>query len=116
VNPVGPVRSASGLDHYLHRAPTGAKSAPIIALHPWFGCWQFWLPVVELFGERDWVLVDLFGEPEAVRRFVANGARDLAAQDRVLVSQYKQFGVLGAVAAQQHRRDRQQPPGHLVQQ
>jgi 3-oxoadipate enol-lactonase len=56
----GPVRSASGLDHYRHRATTGAASAPIIALHPWFGCWQFWLPVVELFGERDWVLVDLY--------------------------------------------------------
>ena len=32
------------------------------------------------------------------------------------VLQYKQFGVLGAVAAQQHCRDRQQPPGHLAQQ
>jgi len=70
VNPVGPVRSASGLDHYLHRAPTGAKSAPIIALHPWFGCWQFWLPVVELFPERDWVLVDLY-----------SGARTMPADD-----------------------------------
>jgi hypothetical protein len=59
--------------------------------------------------------VEQRGEPEAVRRFVAHRARDLAAQDRVLVSRYKQLGVLG-VAAQQHRRDRQQPPGHLVQQ
>jgi pimeloyl-ACP methyl ester carboxylesterase len=52
-------RSASGLDLHVHTGD-GSGAAPIIALHPWFGCWQFWLPVVELMPERDWVLVDMY--------------------------------------------------------
>jgi 3-oxoadipate enol-lactonase len=61
----GPVRSTSGLDHYVRRG-TGSGHAPIVALHPWFGCWQFWLPVVERFPERDWVLVDLYSGAAAI--------------------------------------------------
>lgn len=52
-------RSSSGLDLHVHTGD-GSGAAPIVALHPWFGCWQFWLPVVELMPERDWVLVDMY--------------------------------------------------------
>jgi 3-oxoadipate enol-lactonase len=65
----GPHRSASGLDHYIHRGTgsgTGSGTAPVVALHPWFGCWQFWLPVLERFPERDWVLVDLYSGAETI--------------------------------------------------
>jgi 3-oxoadipate enol-lactonase len=55
----GPVRSTWGLDYYIRRG-SGPTAAPIVALHPWFGCWQFWLPVVATFPERDWILVDLY--------------------------------------------------------
>jgi hypothetical protein len=55
------------------------------------------------------------GEPESVGRFVADTARDLAAQHGVLMAQHKQLGVLGAIAAQQYRRDGQQRPGQLVE-
>lgn len=68
----GPVRSSSALDYYVHRG-SGPAGAPIVALHPWFGCWQFWLPVVATLGERDWILVDLY-----------SGARGLAADHTAL--------------------------------
>jgi hypothetical protein len=45
------------------------------------------------------------GELEAIRCFVAERACDLAAQHGVLVSQHERFGILGGVAARQHRRD-----------
>jgi len=48
------------------------------------------------------------------RCFVADPARDLAAQDRVLMSRHEQFGVLGSVTAQHYCRHGQQPQGHLV--
>jgi 3-oxoadipate enol-lactonase len=69
-----PIRSATGLDLHIHRG-TGTGGAPIVALHPWFGCWQFWLPVVERFPERDWILVDLY-----------SGARTFPADDHALAA------------------------------
>ena len=56
------------------------------------------------------------GEPEAIGCFGADGAGEVAAQDRVLVPRHEQFGVFGTVAAQQHCRDGQQPSRQLVQQ
>jgi hypothetical protein len=41
-----------------------------------------------------------------VARFVSNQAGDLAAQDRVLVTQHQQLGVFGGVSAQQDLRPR----------
>lgn len=63
-------RSASGLDYYVHQGSVDS-GAPLVALHPWFGCWQFWLPVVARYPERTWVLVDLY-----------SGARTIEADDR----------------------------------
>ncbi|MFB6957623.1 hypothetical protein ACFCYB_11350 [Streptomyces sp. NPDC056309] len=58
----------------------------------------------------------LFPHLEPVRGLVADWALQLLAQHSVLVPQHEQLGVLGGVAAQQHRRSGQQLPGHLVQQ
>lgn len=46
-----PTWSASGLDYYVVQGSDPRGRAPIVALHPWFGCWQFWLPVVERYPE-----------------------------------------------------------------
>lgn len=52
-------------------------------------------------------------EPQAVGWFVAY-ARDLTAQDRVLVAQHQQLRVPGDVTPQQHRGQRQQATGDGV--
>ncbi|WP_223887002.1 hypothetical protein [Streptomyces viridosporus] len=55
-------------------------------------------------------------EPEPARGLVAHRPLEPPTQHRVLVPQHGQLRVLGRVAAQEHRRDGQQLPGHLVQQ
>jgi hypothetical protein len=56
------------------------------------------------------------GEPETIRRLVPDLTGDLPMEDCVLVPEHKQFGVLGDITAQQHRRNTQQSSGQLVQQ
>lgn len=67
---------------YHHRpATTDRRFAPVVLLHPWFGCWQFWRQTVEALPEFDTYAVDLYslgaGEdwrsrasPEALARAV----------------------------------------------
>ena len=56
------------------------------------------------------------GEPQAVGRFVADPARDLAAEHGVLMTEYEQLGILEVIAVQYHGRDGQEHPGQLVEQ
>ena len=55
-------------------------------------------------------------QPEPIRGAIPRTRAEFAAQDRVLVSQDEQLGVLGAVAAQQYCRDRKQLAGQVVEQ
>jgi pimeloyl-ACP methyl ester carboxylesterase len=46
---------------YHHRAASSAGAAdPVILLHPWFGCWQFWRQTVEDLPELETYSVDLY--------------------------------------------------------
>jgi 3-oxoadipate enol-lactonase len=46
---------------YHRRAPlTGGPGEPVILLHPWFGCWQFWRQTVEALPELETYSVDLY--------------------------------------------------------
>jgi pimeloyl-ACP methyl ester carboxylesterase len=46
---------------YHRRAPSSAGPAePVILLHPWFGCWQFWRQTVEDLPELETYSVDLY--------------------------------------------------------
>jgi pimeloyl-ACP methyl ester carboxylesterase len=46
---------------YHHRpALHDRRSAPVILLHPWFGCWQFWRRTVDALPEFDTYSVDLY--------------------------------------------------------
>lgn len=46
---------------YHHRpAPHDRRSTPVILLHPWFGCWQFWRRTVDALPEFDTYSVDLY--------------------------------------------------------
>ena len=46
---------------YHRRAPLAAdQGEPVILLHPWFGCWQFWRRAVEALPERETLAVDLY--------------------------------------------------------
>ncbi len=58
-------RSDFGLDYYVENGNADALP-PIVALHPWFGCWQFWLPVVSRYPERKWILVDLYSGAKSI--------------------------------------------------
>jgi pimeloyl-ACP methyl ester carboxylesterase len=46
---------------YHRRAPsTSGPAEPVILLHPWFGCWQFWRQTVEALPEFETYSVDLY--------------------------------------------------------
>jgi pimeloyl-ACP methyl ester carboxylesterase len=46
---------------YHRRAPsTGGPAEPVILLHPWFGCWQFWRHTVDALPEFESYSVDLY--------------------------------------------------------
>ena len=55
-------------------------------------------------------------EPEPVRWLVLRALSELAAEDRVLVSQDQELGVPGGLAAEQRSGDREQVAGHVVGQ
>jgi 3-oxoadipate enol-lactonase len=59
---------------YHCRAPsTGEPAEPVILLHPWFGCWQFWRQTVEALPELETYSVDLYslGAGANWRRFAS---------------------------------------------
>lgn len=43
-----------------YRVKPGASSDPVVLLHPWFGCWQFWQRTVAALPEYTCYLVDLY--------------------------------------------------------
>ncbi len=46
---------------YHRREPsTAGQGVPVILLHPWFGCWQFWRQSVDALPEFESYLVDLY--------------------------------------------------------
>lgn len=46
---------------YHHRgALTEGQREPVILLHPWFGCWQFWRQTVDALPEFETYAVDLY--------------------------------------------------------
>jgi pimeloyl-ACP methyl ester carboxylesterase len=59
---------------YHRRAPSAApQAAPVVLLHPWFGCWQFWQKTVAGLPEVETVAVDLYslGASEGWREFAS---------------------------------------------
>jgi 3-oxoadipate enol-lactonase len=59
---------------YHCRAPSdGERADPVILLHPWFGCWQFWRQTVEALPELETYSVDLYslGAGANWRRFAS---------------------------------------------
>jgi 3-oxoadipate enol-lactonase len=59
---------------YYHRAPLTARQAePVVLLHPWFGCWQFWRRTVAALPEVETFSVDLYslGASEDWRRLAS---------------------------------------------
>jgi 3-oxoadipate enol-lactonase len=48
------------LAFHRRRPATGGPGEPVILLHPWFGCWQFWNQTVEALPELDTLSVDLY--------------------------------------------------------
>lgn len=42
------------------RAGTDPAADPVVLLHPWFGCWQFWRQTMEALPEFDTISVDLY--------------------------------------------------------
>jgi pimeloyl-ACP methyl ester carboxylesterase len=45
---------------YRCRRPLIRRHEPIILLHPWFGCWQFWRQTVDALPEFETYAVDLY--------------------------------------------------------
>lgn len=59
---------------YHHRQPLNhGQFEPVILLHPWFGCWQFWRQTVDALPEFETYAVDLYslGANEYWREFAS---------------------------------------------
>jgi pimeloyl-ACP methyl ester carboxylesterase len=46
--------------HRRERRRDTPSRPPVILLHPWFGCWQFWRRTVDAMPELDTISVDLY--------------------------------------------------------
>jgi 3-oxoadipate enol-lactonase len=47
----------TSLDLFVDGDPDGE---PLLLLHPWFGCWRFWLPTMQLLPDRWCIAADLY--------------------------------------------------------
>src|ERR1700694_2698354 len=48
------------LEYHRRRPGRPAHFVPVVLLHPWRGCWQFWNHTVAGLPERDCYAVDLY--------------------------------------------------------
>ena len=48
------------LEYYYRRPLIRRHREPIILLHPWFGCWQFWRQTVNALPQFETYAVDLY--------------------------------------------------------
>ena len=48
------------LEYHVRHPATDAGLPPVVLLHPWFGCWQFWRGTVEALPEFTTFAVDLY--------------------------------------------------------
>ena len=52
--------SNARLEYHCRRPLIRRHDEPIILLHPWFGCWQFWRQTVDALPEFETYAVDLY--------------------------------------------------------
>jgi 3-oxoadipate enol-lactonase len=106
---------------YYRRAPsTAGRSDPVVLLHPWFGCWQFWRQTVDALPEVETLSVDLYslGASEHWRKFASpqglaravGGLIDALQIDRCSVA----GNSMGGIAAQALSAERGDRIGKLV--
>ncbi len=50
----------SGASLSYHVTRPSATGTPVVLLHPWFGCWQFWTSTMQHLAERPCYAVDLY--------------------------------------------------------
>jgi 3-oxoadipate enol-lactonase len=50
----------AGTSLAYHVARPDAAGVPVVLLHPWFGCWQFWIATMRHLAERPCYAVDLY--------------------------------------------------------
>ncbi|AXQ53300.1 MULTISPECIES: alpha/beta fold hydrolase [Streptomyces] len=60
-----------------HVTGAGAAATPVVLLHPWFGCWQFWTSTMRGLSERPCYAVDFYS-PAAGEWSAAPGPAALA--------------------------------------
>ncbi len=65
------------LEYYYRAASGGRNLPPLILLHPWFGCWQFWDRTVAALPEFATYAVDLYSLG------VGDGWRDYASPEGI---------------------------------
>ncbi|MGW0043532.1 alpha/beta fold hydrolase [Rhodococcus sp. NPDC003348] len=51
---------ARGATLSYHVANPDAPGRPVVLLHPWFGCWQFWTPTIRALEDRPCFAVDFY--------------------------------------------------------
>src|SRR5215469_2339233 len=52
--------SDARLEYYCRQPLIRRHHEPIILLHPWFGCWQFWRQTVDALPEFETYAIDLY--------------------------------------------------------
>jgi 3-oxoadipate enol-lactonase len=106
----------TALDIYVDGNPDGE---PLLLLHPWFGCWRFWLTTTELLPERRCIMPDLYSvsygswEPYATPQGLVTAV--LATMDQLAIERTDLIGSsLGGVVAQLLAIDHPDRVGRLV--
>ena len=95
------------LEYHRRQPTTDRKLGPVVLLHPWFGCWQFWRHTVDALPEFDTYAVNLYSLGAGA------GWRDYASPEglaRAVVAMIESLGLapcalmgnsMGGIAAQQ---------------
>src|SRR6516225_6595827 len=52
--------SDARLEYYCRQPLIRRHHEPVILLHPWFGCWQFWRQTIDALPEFETYAVDLY--------------------------------------------------------
>ena len=106
---------------YYRRAPLTARQAePVVLLHPWFGCWQFWRQTVDALPEVETLSVDLYslGASEHGQRFASPQGLAQAVGGLIDALQINGCSVvgnsMGGIAAQALSAERGDRIGKLV--
>jgi len=100
-----------GKSHLSYRSFGPAGDLTTLLLHPWFGCWEFWEPVLPALAQRRCLVADLYSPSLGEWREIANASSlaeslvavlDAEGAAAAVVIGNSMGGILGQLLAARH--------------